>query len=233
MSALRRAPGVHLRGAPLVLLRRMPTDRGRVEQHLRTHQAGDARGFRIPLIPADQDADRRVARLPHLEAGRVARSKVVLLVEQRIVRDVHLPVGAHDAAVGVDDGRRVAIDARGLPLEDRHNQHDRELAREPRHRVGGRAGDALSEIEAFRLLRLAEVRRVEHLLQADDLRPLRRGAADQPFRPSHVGRGIVGRVILDDSDREHAARGGVRRLTHSLPRSARAARSGRQSSSRG
>ncbi len=69
VRALHRPPGVDLRGAPLVLLGRMPADRGRIEEHLRAEQARDARGLRIPLVPADQHADRRVARLPDLEAA--------------------------------------------------------------------------------------------------------------------------------------------------------------------
>ena len=160
----------------------MPSDRRRIEQHLRAHQARDARGFRIPLVPADQHADRRVARLPHAEAARlawlfavvievaVAGREVVLLVEQRIVGDVHLPVDAEEAPVRVDDRRRVPIDAGGLPLEDRHDEDDRQLTRELLHRIRGRSGNRLCQVEAVALLRLAEVERVEQLLQADDLR---------------------------------------------------------------
>ena len=105
VRALDRPPRVDLRLAPFVLLGRVPADRRRVEEHLRAEQRRDARGLRVPLIPADQDADRGVARLPHLEAGPRARSplvvevpvagrEVVLLVEQRIVRDVHLAIHA-------------------------------------------------------------------------------------------------------------------------------------------
>ena len=113
VRALRRAPGVDLRRAPFVFLGRMPADGRRIEEHLRAEEARDARRFRVPLIPADEHADRGVARLPHLEARvPVARREVVLLVEQRVVRDVHLAIHAEQAAVGVDDGGRIAIDAR-------------------------------------------------------------------------------------------------------------------------
>src|SRR5687768_1945394 len=68
MRALDRAPGLDLRPPPFVLFRWMPADRGRIEEDLRTEQRGDPCRFGIPLVPADQHADCRVARLPHFEA---------------------------------------------------------------------------------------------------------------------------------------------------------------------
>ena len=143
VRALDGAPRILLRLAELRLLRRMPADRRRVEQDVGAEQARDARGLRIPLVPADQHADARVARAPDAEAARllrhladpvdaivvrrVAGDEVVLLVEQRIVRDVHLAIHAQQRAVGVDDRGRVAVDAARLPLEDRHDEHDLEL----------------------------------------------------------------------------------------------------------
>src|SRR5436305_1654480 len=72
VRTLNRPPRIDLRRSPFVLLGRMPADRRRVEQDLRAHQTGDARRFGITLIPADEDADGRVARLPDPEAGLVA-----------------------------------------------------------------------------------------------------------------------------------------------------------------
>ena len=194
----------------------MPADRRRVEQHLRAHQARDARRLRIPLVPADQHADRRVARLPHAEAARlaclfavvvemaVAGREVVLLVEQRIVRDVHLAVDAEEAPVGVDDRRRVAVDAGRLPLEDRHDDDDRQLTRERLHRVRRRTGNRLGQVEAVALLRLAEVERVEQLLQADDLRAAPGRVPHEPLgAPDDCSAASRIRVVLDDPDREH------------------------------
>ena len=169
----------------------------------------------IPLVPADQHADRRVARLPHAEAAGfaglfavivempVARGEVVLLVEQRVVRDVHLPVDAEQAAIGVDDRRRVPVDAGGLPLEDRHDDDDRQLARQRLHRVGRRPGNRFGEIEAIALLRLAEVERVEQLLQADNLRASSGRVPHEPLGAPKVALRIRVRMILDDPDREH------------------------------
>src|SRR5678810_1217465 len=80
----------------------------------------------------DRHADVREARLPHAKAAgllrnspnpivaivdrRVARCEVVLLVEQRNIRDVHLAIDTEHRSVGVDDRRRVAIDAHGSML---------------------------------------------------------------------------------------------------------------------
>src|SRR6187549_925720 len=114
----------------------MPADGGGVEEHLGAKQRRDPRRLRIPLIPADEDAYGGVARLPDLEsvgfAGTfamvikmaIARREVVLLVKQRIVRDVHLPIDAEKRAVRVDHRGRISIDARGLTLEERDDDDD-------------------------------------------------------------------------------------------------------------
>ena len=133
----------------------------------------------------------------------VARGEVILLVEQRVVGDVHLPVDAKQAAIGVDDRRRVPVEAGGLPLENRHDDHDGQLAGKLLHRVGRRPGNRFGEIEAIALLRLAEVERVEQLLQADDLRASPGRVPHQPLGAPKVALRIRVRVILDDPDREH------------------------------
>ena len=109
VRALDRAPRVDLRRAELRLLGRMPADRRRIEENVGAEERRDARGLRIPLIPADQHADVGVARVPDAKAARllgdlagvdaivvrgVAGREIVLLVEQRIVGDVHLPIHA-------------------------------------------------------------------------------------------------------------------------------------------
>ena len=139
-------------------------------------------GLRVPLVPADQHTDVGVAGLPDAESTRalliavvgsvrVARREVELLVEERIVGDVHLPIRAEERAVGVDDGGGIPVDTSGLSLEDRYDDYQLELFRHLPHPVDGRPGDRLGQIEALVLLRFAKVRRVEQLLEADDLRP--------------------------------------------------------------
>ena len=70
-------------------------------------------------------------------------------------------------------------------------------------RVGRRAGNRLGEVEALALLRLAEVGRVEQLLQADDLRAAcaRRRESSRSARAQRCSCVGVG-VILNDSDGE-------------------------------
>src|SRR4051812_22389925 len=92
VRALRRPPRLYLRIAELCLLGRMPANRRRIKNDVGAEQAGDARGFRVPLIPADEHAYVRVARLPDAESAlalviaivrdvRVAGGEVKLLVE--------------------------------------------------------------------------------------------------------------------------------------------------------
>jgi hypothetical protein len=111
-----------------------------------------------------------VARLPDLEAVglaralavvvevRVARGEVVLLLEQRVVRDVHLVVHAEDAAVGVDHDRGVHVEPRRAPHEDRHDDHDRELLGQRLEGVGHGPRHGLGQVEVLDARRLGEVR---------------------------------------------------------------------------
>ena len=69
----------------------MPADRGRIKQNLRAAQRGQARGLRIPLVPANADADFPMRGRPGLEA-EIARREIELLVKRRVVRDVHLAI---------------------------------------------------------------------------------------------------------------------------------------------
>src|ERR1019366_6784074 len=98
--------------AQLGFFARMPADGGGIEQNLRALQCRQARGFGIPLVPADQHADLAVAGWPGAET-EVAWSEIELLVIERVVRDVHLAIDAQERAVGIDDRRRVVVEAGG------------------------------------------------------------------------------------------------------------------------
>ena len=87
-----------------------------VEQNLRAAERRQARAFGIPLVPADQRRDARIARVEAAEA-QIARREIILLVEPRIVGDVHLAVQPEQLAAGIDDHRRIVIHARHAPLE--------------------------------------------------------------------------------------------------------------------
>ena len=79
VTALHRFPRGMLRGAVFFLLARMPADRRRIKKDLRAAQCGQPRGFRIPLVPADADADLPVRGLPGLES-EIARREIKFLV---------------------------------------------------------------------------------------------------------------------------------------------------------
>ena len=128
VGALDGAPGVELRRAVLRFFRRVPADGRGIEENVRAAQAGQARAFGIPLVPADQRGDAAEARV---EAGKaeVAGREVELFVVERIVGDVHLAVDAGEAAVGVEDRGGVVVEAGGAALEERSDDDDAQFAR--------------------------------------------------------------------------------------------------------
>jgi len=201
----------------------MPANRRRIEENVRAEERRDARGLGEPLIPADQHADVRVARLPHAKPVRLRRRahggvrvritgrEVVLLVKERVVGDVHLAIHAEQRPIGVDDRRGVSIDAARLLLEQRNDENDRQLLRQRLHSLGRRAGNRLGDVESVGAFRLAEVGRVEELFEADDLRAARRGFADTLDRRRDVLRHVACGAVLNDSNCERRVH--ARKLT--------------------
>ena len=169
VAALDRLPRAVLVDAVFTFLRRMPTDRRRVEQDLRALHGGEARRLRVPLVPTDQHADAAKLRVPRAEA-RVARREVEFFVEKRVVRDVHLAIHAEHAAIGVDDDGRVVVKPARAFLEERSDDHDAVFLGElsKRHRARA-AGDRLGEAEVHVVLALAKILGTKHFLRADDL----------------------------------------------------------------
>ena len=116
VTALNGFPRTMLSFAVFLFLARMPADGRRIEKNLRALHRCESRGFGIPLIPADEHADLAVARLPSLEP-KIAGREIKFLVEQRVIRDVHLPVDAEQRAVSVNDRGGVVINAAGAFLK--------------------------------------------------------------------------------------------------------------------
>src|SRR5713101_6568848 len=148
-------------------------------------QAGQARGFRIPLVPADQHADAAIARVK-IGKAEIAGSEVEFFVVERVVRNVHLAIQPEQGTVGVDHCGRVVIDARRAFLEKRSNDHHLELARQLRKSLGRRAGDQLGERKKLGVLFAAKILRPEQFLQANDL-----GAAPGCLANTPLGLGQV------------------------------------------
>src|SRR4051812_45845146 len=69
-----------------------------VEQDIRSEQSRCPRGFRKPLVIADQHAEFQVSGLEYLVA-EIAGLKVTLLVEKRIVRDMNFSIGVEQRSV--------------------------------------------------------------------------------------------------------------------------------------
>ncbi len=114
----------------------MPADGGGVEENLaRPAARSAARPSGYHWSQQMQHADLAVPRLPRSKA-EVAGREIELLVEERIVRDVHLAILAEQRAVGVDDRGGVVVEARRALLEERGDDDDavllRELAETPR-----------------------------------------------------------------------------------------------------
>ena len=172
-------------GAVEARIVRLGADGSRVEQHLRTQEGHDPRRFGEPLVPADPDPDRGHLGVPDAKA-RIPLVEVELLLVAGPVRDVALAVGAEHAPVGVDHGQRVEVGVVGA-LEEAHRQDHMEFGREPAH--AGQKGMALERVgkaEIAPVLVLAEVRRLEQLLQEHDPRTPSGSLAHEPLGPGDV-----------------------------------------------
>src|SRR5690606_23106230 len=137
-------PGAMLALAVRRLLLRMPTDRGRIDEQLGTLHRGEARGFGIPLVPADEHTELGGLRMPNFVA-EIAGREVILLVVPRIVRDVHLAVLAEVTALAVEHRSRIVINARGTLLEQARDERDIELGGKLTERLGARARDGFRQ----------------------------------------------------------------------------------------
>ena len=116
VGALDGAPGVELRRAELRFFVRMPADARGIENDLRALQSGEARALRIPLVPANLNADAAVCGI-EIRKAEIAGREIKFFVVKRIVGNVHFAVFAEERAVGVKDGAGVVIDAGGAALE--------------------------------------------------------------------------------------------------------------------
>src|SRR3972149_5478644 len=99
-------------GAVLVFLLRVPADGRGIKKQASARERGQARAFRIPLVPADE---RREAADAGVEGGEaeVARREVELLVVSGIVGDVDLAVESGEGVVGGQHRGAIVVEARG------------------------------------------------------------------------------------------------------------------------
>ena len=187
--------------------RQRAAGRRRVEHDLRPGQPQRPPALGEVPVVADVDADGADRGLEHRPA-EVAGLEVVLLPEALDLRDVVLAVLAEHRAVGVDHRGGVVVVAGALDLEHRHDEHHPGLPGQrlhPRDRrpVRHRLGPAV----VLGLLDLAEVRRVEDLLEAHDLRALLRGLPRVGLVDLDHRRRVAGPLRLQDR-RTHDSRPG-------------------------
>src|SRR5258707_14865380 len=168
MRALDELPGLVLPDAELSLFARMPADSCGIEENLSPLESGQAGRFRIPLIPADQNADPAKARIESPET-KVAWCKIIFLVIQRVVRNMHLPIETQQGAVGVEYYGCVVVQAGRPTLEKRSDNHRARFLGRPGKLFGRGAGNGLLQIEQTGVWALVEAGRPEELLQGSDL----------------------------------------------------------------
>src|SRR5262245_60906894 len=122
MRALDHLPGLMLVRAVFCFFARMPANGRRIEEDLSALEGRQAGRFRIPLIPANEDADTAEASVKCLKA-QIAGSEIVFFVIEGIIGDVHLAKNTEQSTVGVEHGSSVVINPRSSPLEQGSNDH--------------------------------------------------------------------------------------------------------------
>src|SRR5687767_4172486 len=133
----------------------MPADCSGIEENLCAHEARYPCCFRIPLVPADEYADRSVSGLEYSKAcglswlvamtidlggsaaKRLTRSEVVFLVVKRIVGDVHLPIDTEHLAVRIDNRCGIVVHAWTALLENWDDDDEFQFSRQPLHTLYG------------------------------------------------------------------------------------------------
>src|SRR6202034_3104188 len=120
MRSLNCLPRGMLALAEHLFFARMPADCSRIEENLSATESGQTSGFRVPLVPANQHADRRKSSLPGPES-QVPGSEIEFLIKERVIRNMHLSILTKAAAVRIDDRSRVMVTPRRPPLEYRRD----------------------------------------------------------------------------------------------------------------
>ena len=199
MAAMAEHPGIALAALFVLLVIRIPADGGGVEQQFGTGQRHQARGFGVPLIPADKHAKATHRGIDRLEAD-VAGGEVELLIEAGIVRDVHLAILAQQGAVLLEHHGGVVVQAGGAALEQRADDHHAMLLRKRAKALGARPGNRFGQVELIHRFVLAEVRAVVQFLQQDQLGTLGSRFSHARFDHGQVGGRVTVVALLDQGD---------------------------------
>src|SRR5882724_6001968 len=163
VRALDSFPGIELRRTEFGFFVGMPAYAGRIENNLRSAKSGDAGTFRIPLVPANLDADFAILCFKVGET-KIAGSEIKFFVIERIVWNMHFAVFAEEAPVRVEYRAGVLINAGGAALKKRNYQDDFPFLGYLRERFGGRAGNWLGEVEKISIFPAAEILATEKFM---------------------------------------------------------------------
>ena len=94
--------------------------------------------------------------------AEVARPEIELLPKAGQVRDMRLAVLAQVAAIGINHGGCIVINADAIDFVNRHNQDHIQFSRQLEEALRGRSGgDFLGEGEELRILHLAKIGTIE------------------------------------------------------------------------
>ena len=137
------------------------------------------------MVPANADTDISALRFPRLKS-EIARREIELLVIKWIVGNVHLAIFAEQFPIGVDDRGGVVIQAGAPLLEERCDDYDLVLACNFAQSNCRFSGNFFGEGEVPVLFRLTKILGAKELRQANDLRALFGGVADERDRPVKI-----------------------------------------------
>jgi hypothetical protein len=199
MAALDRDPGLALPLPLLIAVGGIVPDGGRVNQHIGPGQGHQPRRFRVPLVPADQEAEPADGGIDRRKA-EIAGGEVELLIIAGVVRDVHLAIAPGDPAVPLQDHRGVVAETGGAPFEQGNHQHHAEFLGERAEDFRSRPGNRLGLIENGDRLALAEIASGMQFLQYHQFGAAPGGGADSGDAALDVGLTVVFAALLDQAD---------------------------------
>jgi hypothetical protein len=181
MAALHGLPGVLL--APLLGFRilRGAADGGRVQQQVGAGERHQARGLRVPLVPAHQHAEPADRGLDRPQVV-VARREKELLVVRRIVRDVGLAVAARRGCRPPRAPPRCCGTGRPRAARTASRRSPRTIPWRARRARPCRGRESAPRGRTGRVLHLAEVAALVQFLQQHQARAARRRRRECPVR---------------------------------------------------
>ena len=120
VTALDELPGIALTALLFDDVATFVANSRGVDEHLSPRECHEAGSFGIPLIPADEYAERTDRGLYGLET-QIPRGEVELLVVGGIIGDVHLAILPSDGAVALQDHGGIVVQACGTTLKERED----------------------------------------------------------------------------------------------------------------